>query len=144
MSMTVRLSIGDSTAASDETTPRSRPRFTNPVPAAVTSAGRAIGELDAHLQWDGDVLLARIPLPALPGHVLHATCTLDERADEQGEHARWIDTITVTIDHLDDPVYGGFKADAPPIPAQRARVVDEKVRPLGEDRGARPTGPSEF
>jgi hypothetical protein len=143
MSTTVRLSIAGWPAPGIDSTRRDRPMFTNPVPAAVTAGGRPIGELDAYLQWDGDVLLARIPLPALPGHSLRAVCLLEERSGEAGESEHWINGINVTIDHVEEVVYGGFHADAPPVPAQRARVVDEKKRRMGEERTPRLPGQPE-
>jgi hypothetical protein len=76
MSTTVPVQI---TAAAEEspTVVSMRPSFINPVPAHVTSDGRAVGELDAYLQWDGDDLLARVSLPDLPGHTMSAHCTIE-------------------------------------------------------------------
>lgn len=126
MSTSVRVTIAGWPHRPDESMTHNRPMFVNPVAAVVTAGGRAVGELDAHLQWDDDHLVARIALPSLPGHLIRAGCTALERMLDDGGAEFWIDSIDVTIDHDDSPVYRSFGLDAPPVPAQRARVVDER------------------
>lgn len=101
MSTTIPVSIDD-WSPSDATPGSARPRFDNPVPALVESGGRFVGELDAFLQWEGDALLARLALPALPGHVVRASCRVATELDTDEDTARlWVRGIDVIVDHLE-------------------------------------------
>ena len=101
MSTTIPVTL-DNWNSSAESARKERPRFDNPVPAQVDSAGRPVGELDAFLQWEGDSLLARVALPTLPGHVVRARCHVTSECEEgQSDEHPWVRRINVVVEHVD-------------------------------------------
>jgi hypothetical protein len=109
MSTTVPVDVAKWDADSGGSDHR-RPQFANPVPARVTAGGRDVGELDAFLQWDDDTLVARIGLPALPGHVIQARCSFESEPDPDGSEMHpWIRSLDVSIEHVDEESIRGAR-----------------------------------